>query len=149
MRIGYACLTVGVPGTRFRTCTARNATPDVLSELIGSNLRSLDNILDYNIKNGIELFRISSDIIPFGSHPVNTLRWWDDFGEELRSIGNKAIYNGIRLSMHPGQYTVLNSPDEDVVKRAGEDLMYHSRFLDAVGAGPECKIILHIGGVYG
>lgn len=149
MRIGYACLTVGVPGTGFRTCTARNATPDVLSELIGSNLRSLDNILDYNIKNGIELFRISSDIIPFGSHPVNTLRWWDDFGEELRSIGNKAIYNGIRLSMHPGQYTVLNSPDEDVVKRAGEDLMYHSRFLDAVGAGPECKIVLHIGGVYG
>ena len=149
MRIGYACLTVGVPGTGFRTCTARNATPDVLSELIGSNLRSLDNILDYNIKNGIDLFRISSDIIPFGSHPVNTLRWWDDFGEELRSIGNKAIYNGIRLSMHPGQYTVLNSPDEDVVKRAGEDLMYHSRFLDAVGAGPECKIVLHIGGVYG
>ena len=149
MRIGYACLTVGVPGTRFRTCTARNASPEVLSELIGSNLRSLDKILDYNIENGIGIFRISSDIIPFGSHPANTLRWWDEFGEELKSIGDKANSNGIRLSMHPGQYTVLNSPDEDVVKRATEDLMYHSRFLDAIGAGPECKMVLHIGGVYG
>ncbi len=149
MRIGYACLTVGVPGTGFRTCTARNAAPEVLSELIGSNLRSLDKILDYNIENRIEIFRISSDIIPFGSHPANTLRWWDEFGEELKSIGDKANSNGIRLSMHPGQYTVLNSPDEDVVKRATEDLMYHSRFLDAIGAGPECKMVLHIGGVYG
>ncbi len=149
MRIGYACLTVGVPGTKLRTCTARNATPDVLTELIRSNLKALDNIMDYNIRNGIRLFRISSDIIPFGSHPANTLEWWDDFGEELRMIGDKAASNDIRLSMHPGQYTVLNSPDENVAERAVEDLTYHARFLDAMGSGPECKMVLHIGGVYG
>jgi UV DNA damage endonuclease len=65
MRIGYACLTVGVPGTGFRTCTARNATPDVLSELIGSNLRSLDNILDYNINVASTPLVIISEIIDF------------------------------------------------------------------------------------
>lgn len=149
MNIGYACLTVGVSGIRQRTCTMKNATPDVLLSLIQSNLEALDKILDYNIQNGIKLFRISSDIIPFGSHPVNTVKWWEIFNDKLNEIGRKAITNGIRLSMHPGQYTVLNSPDEAVVERAVEDLRYHARFLDAMGLGKEHKIILHIGGIYG
>ncbi|MDI9480076.1 MAG: UV DNA damage repair endonuclease UvsE [Syntrophomonadaceae bacterium] len=149
MSIGYACLTVGVSGTKLRSCTLKNATPDVLSTLIRSNLAALGNQLDYNIQNGIKLFRVSSDIIPFGSHPVNDLRWWDEFSHQLEGIGNKALVNGIRLSMHPGQYTVLNSPNEAVVERAVEDLKYHGRFLDTLGLGKEHKIVLHIGGLYG
>lgn len=56
--------------------------------------------------------------------------------------------NDIRVSMHPGQYTVLNSPNDDVVKRAIEDLNYHVKVLDNFGVGENHKIILHIGGVY-
>ncbi|MDD2190431.1 MAG: UV DNA damage repair endonuclease UvsE [Eubacteriales bacterium] len=149
MSIGYACLTVGVSGTKIRNCLIKNATPEILSTLIQSNLEALDNILDYNIKNGIKLFRISSDIIPFGSHPVNTLKWWETFNDQLKGIGNKALINSIRLSMHPGQYTVLNSPDEAVVERAVKDLKYHTQFLDTMGLGQEHKIILHMGGIYG
>jgi UV DNA damage endonuclease len=149
MNIGYACLTVGIPGTKQRTCTMKNVSSDVLIGFIQSNLEVLDKILDYNIQNGIKLFRISSDIIPFGSHPVNTVKWWEIFGGTLNQIGLKAITNGIRLSMHPGQYTVLNSPNEAVVERAVEDLKYHARFLDAMGLGKEHKIVLHVGGIYG
>ncbi len=149
MNIGYACLTVGVPGTKQRTCAIKNATPDFLRNIIQSNLESLNKILDYNIENGIKLFRISSDIIPFGSHSVNTLNWWEEWNDKLKEIGHKATENGLRLSMHPGQYTVLNSPDEEVVARAVEDLQYHCRLLDAMGLGAEHKMILHIGGVYG
>lgn len=149
MSIGYACLTIGVPGTRLRTCSLKNAAPDTLTSLIRHNLDALDYMLDYNIENGIRLFRISSDIIPFGSHPVNLLEWWNIFAPKLTSIGEKARANGLRLSMHPGQYTVLNSPDEDVVERAIEDLRYHCRFLDSLGMGPEHKLILHVGGIYG
>jgi UV DNA damage endonuclease len=149
MNIGYACLTIGVPGTKQRTCTIKNATPEVLINLILSNLEALDKILDYNIHNDIKLFRISSDIIPFGSHPVNTVKWWEKFNAQLNELGRKATTNNMRLSMHPGQYTVLNSPDEAVVERAVEDLSYHARFLDAMSLGKEHKIILHIGGIYG
>lgn len=149
MKIGYACLTVGVNGVKQRTCMMKNASPDMLRSLIKSNLESLDKILDYNIDNNIKLFRISSGIIPFGSHPINTLKWWDEFSDKLKEIGNKALTNGIRLSMHPGQYTVLNSPNESVVLRAIKDLKYHCRFLDSLGVEPEHKIILHVGGIYG
>ncbi len=149
MKIGYACLTVGVPETNLRTTRMKNVTPDGLETLIQSNLKALNNMLDYNIQNNIKLFRISSDIIPFGSHPVNTLKWWEIFKHKLLEIGHKALSNGIRLSMHPGQYTVLNSPDVGVVERAIEDLRYHALFLDSLCLGNEHKIILHIGGVYG
>lgn len=148
MSIGYACLTVGVPNTGFRTCRKANATEEKLKELIHFNLNSLENLIDYNIKNNIKLFRISSDIIPFGSSPVNTLTWWELFKPQFEQIGSKIKSSGMRVSMHPGQYTVLNSPDEDVVSRAVEDLNYHTRFLDSLGVGPAHKIILHIGGVY-
>jgi UV DNA damage endonuclease len=98
---------------------------------------------------GITHFRISSDIIPFGSSPINDLDWDSIFKEEFHLIAEKLKINHIRVSMHPGQYTVLNSPNEDVVKRAIEDLAYHTRFLTALETTKSSKIILHIGGVYG
>lgn len=149
MSLGYACLTVGVSGTKIRSCLMQKAAPETLKTVIQSNLKALDQILDYNIKNDIKLFRVSSDIIPFGSHPVNSLEWWKTFDDLLKQIGKKAQANKVRLSMHPGQYTVLNSPDQTVVERAVADLKYHAQFLDALGLGTEHKIILHIGGIYG
>lgn len=149
MKIGYACLTVGIPETNFRTCTMKNANTENLLKIINHNLKSLENIIDYNILNKIKLFRISSDIIPFGSSPVNTVPWWDVFSEELEHIGEKIKSNNIRVSMHPGQYTVLNSNKEEVVKNAILDLDYHNKFLDSLKVDCENKIILHIGGVYG
>jgi len=55
----------------------------------------------------------------------------------------------IRGSMHPGQYTVLNSPNEEVVEKSIMDLEYHCKFLDSLGVDYSNKIILHVGGVYG
>ncbi len=147
--IGYACMTLGVPWPGQRSCTMRNATSELLEEIIGHNLNSLENAVRYNIDNGILLYRISSDVIPFGSSPVNKLPWRDIFTERLRDIGVKILESGMRVSMHPGQYTVLNSTDQEISKRAEEDLAYHSDFLDSLGLGREHKVVLHVGGVYG
>lgn len=149
INIGYACLLVGVPNTNLKTCNIKNITDLKLKELITNNLAVLNNMIEYNIKNNLHLFRISSDIIPFGSHKINKLKWWDIFAEELKSIGQKIKDNNIRVSMHPGQYTVLNSLNEEVVKRAILDLKYHCQVLDGLGVDLSNKIILHIGGIYG
>ncbi|HEY5585412.1 MAG TPA: UV DNA damage repair endonuclease UvsE [Ruminiclostridium sp.] len=148
MSIGYACLTVGVPQTALKSCISKNASNEKLLDLISYNLNSLENTIDYNIENDIRLFRISSDLIPFGSSPVNNLPWWDVFASQLLLIGKKIRTSGMRVSMHPGQYTVLNSPHKEVVKRAIEDLNYHTLVLDSLGVGVEHKIVLHIGGIY-
>ncbi len=149
MRIGYACLTIGVAHTAIQSCMLRSATSQRLAAIIAANLEALDQMIDYNIANGIMLFRISSDIIPFGSNPVNQLDWATMSADHLRTIGDKIRRSGLRVSMHPGQYTVLNSPDPDIAARAADDLRYHTRFLDSLGVSCEHKIILHIGGVYG
>lgn len=148
MSVGYACLTVGVQHTDLKSCMIKNANEEKLLDLIAHNLNSLENIIDYNAKNNIRLFRISSDLIPFGSSPVNSLLWWDIFASQFSKIGEKVQRSGMRVSMHPGQYTVLNSPNEEVVSRAIEDLNYHAKVLDGLGVGAEHKIVLHIGGVY-
>ncbi|WP_147615449.1 UV DNA damage repair endonuclease UvsE [Treponema pectinovorum] len=149
MAIGYACLTVGVEGVNYKTCRKENADEKTLKDIIESNLACMDKMLDYNIQNSIKMMRITSDIIPFGSHPVNQLKWWEIYKNPLMLLGKKAKDNGIRLSMHPGQYTVLNSPNEDVVEKAILDLMYHTRFLDSLELAKSSKMILHIGGAYG
>ncbi|MFU0784579.1 UV DNA damage repair endonuclease UvsE [Clostridium sp.] len=148
MRIGYACLAVGVVHTTMKRCILKNVNEDKLLNLTAYNLNSLENIIDYNIENNIKLFRISSNLIPFGSNSVNSILWWDIFYNDFLKIGEKIKENGIRVSMHPGQYTVLNSPNKDVVHRAIKDLTYHTRVLDTLGMKNDSKIVLHIGGVY-
>jgi UV DNA damage endonuclease len=149
MRIGYACLTRGIPYTDLRGTIQKNATEEKLIEIISHNLKSLDRMLEYNREAGIQMLRISSDLIPFGSSPVNSLEWDKIFQEEFQSLGAKLKTYGIRASMHPGQYTVINSPRPEVVERAVLDLEYHVKLLQALGTDNTSKIILHIGGVYG
>ena len=149
MSIGYACLNIGTPDTNIRSVMQRNATPEKLTEVTAHNLAALEKMIDYNRKNNIKLFRISSDLIPFGSSPVNALPWWDIHEEAFHRISAKIHKNGMRVSFHPGQYTVLNSPDEDVVARAILDLAYHAKMLECLGADNKNKIVLHVGGIYG
>ncbi|OUL07530.1 UV damage repair endonuclease UvsE [Sedimentibacter sp. SX930] len=149
MSIGYACLNIGTPNTNIRSVMQRNATPEKLTEVTVHNLEALEKMVEYNSANDIKLFRISSDLIPFGSSPVNTLDWPEIHKEAFERIGSKIHNSGMRVSLHPGQYTVLNSPTEDVVERAIEDLIYHDKILTALGTDMSNKIVLHVGGIYG
>lgn len=147
LAIGYACVSLGLPG-RMKGCILKNATPERLDQVIATNLDTLSRMLDYNADKGVSLFRISSDIIPLGSHPANLNRWWLDHSQELQRLGDKIDRHGLRVSMHPGQYTVLNALDADIVDRSIADLEYHARFLDSLGVNARHKIILHVGGRY-
>lgn len=148
IKIGYACQALAVEGTQLRSCITKNADEERLMEIIAHNLDVLERIIEYNRTQEIPVFRISSELVPFGSSPVNSLEWDLHFAERFREIARKLKEYGIRVSMHPGQYTVLNSPDTAVVKRAVEDLEYHCRVLDALKTAPDSKLILHVGGIY-
>lgn len=150
MTIGYACITRGPAAGTYRTCRKQNATADYLTTLIEHNLKVLEEMIEYNHKEGIRLFRMSSDIIPFGSDfETNRLDWSALFKNQFDRIGKKIQAYQMRVSMHPGQYTVLNSPDSGVVERAVDDLSYHTQFMENLNLDASHKLILHIGGVYG
>jgi len=148
-RIGYACinLTTGIPLNR--TCRLANAGDEKLREIITSNLSGLKKVLEWNRDNNIRLFRISSDTIPFASHPVNKIRWWQDYNAELDNIGQFLKDNDIRVYMHPSQIVNINSPDLDVVRRSVEELEWHIKFLDSLNIDFTNKVVFHAGGVYG
>jgi UV DNA damage endonuclease len=148
-RIGYACTPLTIPYKTSRSFILENFNEEKFYQCVRDNLSDLRKILEWNVQKHIYMFRISSDIIPFGSHSVNTLEWWKVFEKELLEIGELINSNGMRVSMHPGQYTVINSPNQDVVQRSSKDLEYHARFLDGLGVDYSNKLVLHVGGVYG
>lgn len=145
MKIGYACLLYGVRDINYKTVTLKNVQK--LEEVIVHNLNTLEKMLQYNVKNKIKMIRITSDLIPFGGNNVNKINWRENYVEKFQKLNELIVENDIRISMHPGQYTVLNSPKEEVVDNSIRELRYHADLLDLL-----CKksdIILHIGGVYG
>ena len=140
LRLGYACVNTGLPSSG-RTVRLANATPERLRALIAGNLDALEAILRWNAAHGIDVFRVTSDLIPFGSHHVNVLAWWDEFAPRLAEVG--AL--GGRLSTHPGQYTVLSSSRPEVVAASVAELEYHERLLTSLGLDSTHKIVLHVG----
>lgn len=149
MDIGYACITYAVPGLEYRTCLLKNATAPHLERLICHNLDALEQAVRYDARNGIVLFRITSEIIPLASHPEFDFDWEGRFAVSLARLGRLIRDYNIRVSMHPGQYTVLNTPDPVLLQKSIADIAYHVRFLDSLGVDTACKVILHIGGAYG
>lgn len=106
-------------------------------------------MLDYNVTLDVRLYRITSDIVPFASHPVNRLEWWAEFAPSLAHLGRIIRQHGMRVSMHPGQFTVLNSVNPAVASAAADEVVWHARFLDALGVGDDAKIVIHIGSIAG
>jgi UV DNA damage endonuclease len=147
MRIDYPCLNTSILVPN-RTCRLRHATPARLLGLTRDNLARLQRILQWHAE-GIHVFRISSEILPFGSHPVNQLPWWELLRPEPQVIGRLIRASGARVSMHPGQFTALNSPRPGLIRRSLAGLAYHVRVLDALGVDASAKILHHLGGTYG
>ena len=144
LRLGYACMNTRLPSAA-RTLRLANATPERLRELTAANLDALEAILCWNAENGIEVFRVTSNLIPFGSHPANALAWWDEFGERLAELGELIARSGGRVSTHPGQFTVLSSDRPEVVAAALAELEYHDRLLTALRLDGSHKVVLHVG----
>ncbi len=144
LRVGYACVNTLLPSAA-RTLRLANVTPARLRELIGANLNALEAILRWNLEHDIRVFRLTSNLIPFGSHPVNELDWSAEFSSRLSELGALMSGASMSLSTHPGQYTVLSSVHPHVVEAAIAELEYHDRLLTAFGLGRSHKIVLHMG----
>ena len=70
--------------------------------------------------------------------------------EKLKIAGKVAIENEIRLSMHPGQYTVLGSRDKEVVKKSIDDIEYHCLIGKGMGIPEEdFSVNIQLQGLYG
>jgi UV DNA damage endonuclease len=118
---------------------------------VGVSIQALSRILDYLEEVEIHMYRLSSSFVPYATHPDLPAfhRQIEENAEALAQVGRRAARLGVRLSLHPSQYVVLNAPDPLVARKAMWDLDSQARLLDALGQGAEAVVVLHVGGGYG
>ncbi|MEO0025714.1 MAG: UV DNA damage repair endonuclease UvsE [candidate division WOR-3 bacterium] len=149
IRIGYPCINLTLECRGTKTFRLRSYSKERLRETVSNNLDCLAETICWNIAHGIGFFRISSDLVPFASHPVNTYPWYLVFARQFRRIGEMIRKSRMRISMHPDQFVLLNARDERIVRDSIRELAYHCRVLDRLGLDRSAKVQIHLGGVYG
>jgi UV DNA damage endonuclease len=149
MRIGYPCINHSVGCTASHTFRLASYSEQRMKATVKGNLACLEKILAYNILHGLLFFRITSDIVPFASHPLCTFPWREEFACGFERLGDSIRSSGFRISMHPDQFVLLNALDNGVLQRSIGDLTYHVEVLDLMGLDRSAKVQVHIGGIYG
>jgi UV DNA damage endonuclease len=149
MRIGYPCINRSIGCTASRTFRLASYTEERMRDTISGNLSCLEKILAYNVSHGMLFFRITSDLVPFASHPVCTFPWQEEYAGVFEKTGEYIRQHGFRISMHPDQFVLLNAPDKGVLQRSIDDLVYQVQVLDLMGLDNSAKVQVHVGGVYG
>ena len=122
---------------------------DVLKEKIIQNLKDVLTIMDWNEKNGIKVYRLSSEMFPhMTNHRIPSYTF--DFAIDLlKQIGKKSRQLNQRLTFHPGQYNVIGSPNKEAFLHTLNDLKYHADVLDFMELDQNSVMVIHGGGIYG
>lgn len=159
MRWGYCCIALGLENsspahtisvTHIRRISERRERIDRLARIARENLANTLRLLRYNEAHGIEMYRFSSQLIPLATHAEAA--GWEYTSElvgELAEVGEVVRATGIRVSTHPGQYTVVNTPSRSAWQLAQEELAYHHAVLTAMGLDNNAVMVIHVGGAYG
>lgn len=157
-RFGYACINMTLAEQGVKTSrrmirrTFDQKGIEYASELSLKNAIDLRKIIQWNVENGVQVFRITSDLVPWASEfNLVDMPDYDDFATVLRDAGEIATRAGQRLSFHPGPFNCLGSPTDKVVKNCLTDLNYHGELMDLLGQPRSrwAKINIHVGGAYG
>lgn len=147
-RLGFAVKILGNGGLKTADMRRWQSGPH-----LARSLEYLDAAFDYLDEIDVHVFRLSSSTVPYGTHPdlpqFDFRRQIAECDVELERLREKARSLGLRLSTHPGQYTVLGSPDEEAARKARLDVEQDALLLNALGAGPEGVVVVHGGGVHG
>jgi len=175
-RIGFACKWIdrpdqveGIKSTdaakEFNTGTTtvawlnrqpREVAEQRLWDLMEQNIMSTRKLIERvgNLDESLRMVRISSDILP-----VYTESSWSYYWQQadvkrrceqlFAEVGLVAKDRGVRLSFHPGQFTVLASDNDDIVARSIAEFEYHADMIRMMGYGQkfqDFKCNVHIAG---
>lgn len=178
-RIGFACKWIdnptqvdGIKPTddckKYNTGTTTVAwlnrqTKDVaeqkLWDLMVGNIEATRKLVEKvgTLDERLRMVRLSSDILPVFTHSDWRYFWQKPdvvayCEKHFREIGDIARRDNVRLSMHPGQFTVLASDNPGIVEKSIEEFEYHATMAKWMGFGrsfQDFKINVHISGRQG
>ena len=153
-QFGYACINMELREKNiFNSRTMRKSTfiskgLPYVSHLTLQNVKDLLPIFNWNYKNNIKVFRISSSLIPWSSeYNLTDLPDYEEICHYLKMSGDYTKVTGQRVSFHPGQFNCLSSEKENVVLNCIKDLETHGKIFDLMGLDQNhnSKINIHLG----
>ena len=157
LNLGYACINETLKlekittnrGLKKATLNAKGLS--YVSQLALQNVLDLEKVMQWNVKNNIKLFRMSSDVIPWGNKiDITKLPEYTEIRNVLARVGKYANDNSIRITTHPGPFNLLASSNPEVVKNTMLDLEMHAIVFDMLGLSETHynKINIHVGAAY-
>lgn len=178
-RIGFACKWIDSPSQlngikptddckQYNTGTTtiswlKRQTQDVaeqkLWDLMVQNIEATRRLVNKvgSLDESLRMVRISSDLLPAYTEPNFSYFWRRAdviayLETHFAQVGDLARSLNVRLSMHPGQFTVLASENDGIVGRSIEEFEYHADMARYMGYGKtfqDFKINVHISGKRG
>ena len=175
-RIGFCCKWIDHPGQtegikptdaakKYNTGTTtvawlnrqtRSVAEQKLWDLMVQNIEATRLLVERvsELPESLRMVRLSSDILPCYTHADFTDYWHDSSvvsyaAKAFEGVGRIAKDRGVRISFHPGQFTVLASSNPGIVERSIEEFEYHATMARWMGFGAQfqdCKINVHISG---
>jgi len=156
MRIGYPCANRTQKLHTNHKFVMKFFSIEKIKERVNMNLIDFKKMLEYNLKHDLLFFRIGSECIPFASHQLMRdlekemkFRWQDQFAQQLLEIGDFVREHGMRISMHPDHFCLINSPSDDILQKSIDELEYHADLFECMKLDSKHKFQIHVGGVYG
>jgi UV DNA damage repair endonuclease len=155
LRIGWCCKWVASDGDPVATeaLNLRSTTATALAKLapaaaterllglVRANMAALQAQIAFAAaRPEVErCMRIGSNLLPLYTHPVArplyageaTLR--EAASRGLAAAGRLAVSAGVRLSMHPGPFTVLATASESALRGTIEEIEYHAEVMRGLG----------------
>jgi UV DNA damage endonuclease len=130
-----------------------------LYDIMTHNMQAAYNLVQYvgELKPGLRMVRLGSNQLPMYTQPTWRYYWQKpDIRQQLARgyarVGKLARELDVRLSFHPGQFTVLASDNPDIVERSIEEFEYHVDMARWMGFGQkfqDFKCNVHISGRQG
>ena len=127
-----------------------------LWDIMEHNIAAYERLINYvgSLPQGLRMVRLGSDVLPVYTEPTWSYFWRlpdvRNYCERtFKQVGDVARALDVRLSMHPGQFTVLASDNDEIVERSIEEFEYHTDVIRWMGYGrqfQDFKCNVHISG---
>ncbi|GGG10262.1 UV damage endonuclease UvsE [Paenibacillus albidus] len=159
VRFGYVAMSTVIPDcspsktmtlASFNKLADREAAVRRLESIARGNLHNTLRLLRHNVGSDIQVYRLTSKLIPLATHP--DLQDWDPFAglaDAFEEVGQYVLNHRMRVSFHPDHFTVLSTPRPEVLESSIRDLQHHVNMLKAMRLPATAKNNIHIGGAYG
>jgi UV DNA damage repair endonuclease len=134
----------------------KSVAEERMLELVTHNMQAAYNLVEWVSKLPAErrMVRLGSNQLPGATQEDWTYMWQDPTNIKMleqgfAKVGELAREKDVRISFHPGQFTVLASEHEDVIRRSVDEFEYHVNMARWMGYGKEFqdfKCNVHISG---